>query len=442
MTAAHFPAPAAAGSREQPASTRRRSISTFARWTLAAYVVLAPIISWLPSFGANPVRILGCAIAALGLAGLLLRPPGIRSNRLVLFGFAFLLLTAPLGLLANPTPAVLYEMFPAAVFLATALLLGTMPSLHAQRFWLYAIAISGGVCGLLAWGLWSGHLSVPSWKEDFAARFAYERTGWAVDSLSGVLGQFAVLVLLLQRRTPRRAFFLLMPLFLLNWTNILLAQFRAYVVLAMFLSLGLLARRLTQRQVRATLLIALVFVTTGAGLYFLDPGGAVGKVTERFLGATDHVGLTGTVLDNALTHRELERAAELDMLREKPLLGFGWGISGAFSVTVGGSEWPLYGHNLYTSHLARFGVLGASAVLAWWLVVLLRTWRRRRLAADGDNAVWAHAQWLLVLGLLAVGLVGDLTRMSLSFPCFAIFWSIPYGSGALTAVTRAARVRG
>lgn len=156
-------------------------------------------------------------------------------------------------------------------------------------------------------------------------------------------------------------------------------------------------------------LILLFALLLGSAL----PSWAPAPVMDRFQDLPAYFGLTD-VLSQPVTDENfavIERLAHwvaaLRMWESAPWLGVGPGNFNTVYPTVNLPRWdePLgHAHNIYLNTLAESGLIGFTAYLCLWLVVIGWLWRQRRIAL-GQQADWTVALTIGVLGVVGHSLV-------------------------------------
>lgn len=132
-------------------------------------------------------------------------------------------------------------------------------------------------------------------------------------------------------------------------------------------------------------------------------------ITARLQDIPAYFGL-GDVLNQPVTDENfavIERVAHwvaaLRMWEQAPWLGVGPGNYATVYPTVRLPRWeePLgHAHNLYLNTLAESGLVGLSAYLLLWLIVIRWLWQQRHLA------IKQQAHWVAALALGSLGVIG------------------------------------
>ena len=151
--------------------------------------------------------------------------------------------------------------------------------------------------------------------------------------------------------------------------------------------------------------LGLAFLIVGLWLGGLLPRSIVNRLTasaEDFLTMEDVRGVDVSPINYAVVERIAHWQAALHMARSNPILGVGLGNYEVVYDRYRLINWkePLgHAHNFYLNTLAETGVLGLAAYLAFWLVIIIVTWRAR---AHPDS--YARAT--------AIGLLGSWTYLA------------------------------
>ncbi len=131
--------------------------------------------------------------------------------------------------------------------------------------------------------------------------------------------------------------------------------------------------------------------------------------------ATANLGAITSLLgkDVTLTGRTLIWQLALESVRERPLLGYGWGgywngwMSPSRRVLLGGTFKPSNAHNALIEYLLNLGVLGASLAVAIFVRLVVRGTRTIR-DVPGPLALWplSFAAIAMLNSVTEVGVIG------------------------------------
>lgn len=238
-----------------------------------------------------------------------------------------------------------------------------------------------------------------------------DRTAGMTDGFNGVLGAAAACYRLSQpdTRLPGRVWCI--TSIGLGLFNILSSGYRSYLG-AFCLFVGVyMFRELLKRRSNARIALIAGLIAVGIGLY-VDPMGKVQAMKTR---------LANTSADNE-PFRRRESDLTMELISERPITGWGWGLSTKRNVEIYGSpSLPLYGHNLYLSFMARLGIPCALSLIAAWLFLLRRCIRRWIHTTEEAPKCYAFCACLLTILSMAVCLVINLATMSPAFVGSAIF---------------------
>jgi O-antigen ligase len=145
-----------------------------------------------------------------------------------------------------------------------------------------------------------------------------------------------------------------------------------------------------QSRKRAALLTAVIFVVLLAGLvsgFQLVPEGIMRRLTSflPFIGAGDVRSIEVTDANYASLERLAFWEAALDMWREHPWLGIGFGNYQAIYPRFSLPKWSMalgHAHNYYLNIAAETGLVGLLAYLALWVTAIWQTVRAQREASE------------------------------------------------------------
>lgn len=390
----------------------------FTDMLLKCYILLIPFVAFLPRLplvNANPIRLIGMGLWMAAILDIIKNSPTkYRIRALLCTIYLIFILHLVLSALNHSAFAAINEAFPVISFLATLVILSS-PSHDFDTEKLLKVIVLSSICaGFFAIGIYLKIIFAPSWKLELSSVLAYERTAWAIDNVVSVLGQLACLLLILtsQKNSLRSLGFFGLPI---SWINILLGQFRAYIVLSLFLIVGILvSNRLI--SLKKLTIVGFIFCTVGF-LAYVDPMGRVSAVLDRF----SKTSLAG----QSYIARENERILEISLIRSRPWWGHGFGISRQLTVrhitSKGLNVVPAYGHNLYTSFAARIGIPSTMLFVGVWGLLGCLCWKASTSAIDEYDKLLHWSGMLLILGVLMVGPVGNLMGVTYSAPVFAIF---------------------
>jgi O-antigen ligase len=238
-----------------------------------------------------------------------------------------------------------------------------------------------------------------------------DRTAAVTDGFNGVLGAAAACYRLSQPDTRLPGTVWCITSIGLGFLNIVLSGTRAYFgAFCLFVGIYMFRQFLKKRSNgRAALIAALIAL--GIGVY-VDPMGKVQAMKTR---------LATTSADGELL-RQREGELTMALISERPIAGWGWGISSERKVEVHGwDSMPLWGHNLYLSFMARLGIPCALSLIAAWLFLLRRCIRRWIHTTEEGPKSYAFCTCLLMILSMAVCLVTNLATMSPAFIGSALF---------------------
>jgi O-antigen ligase len=238
-----------------------------------------------------------------------------------------------------------------------------------------------------------------------------DRTAHITDGFNGVLGAAAACHRLSQPDTRLPGTLWCITSIGLGLFNVLSCGYRTFfAAFCLFVGICLFRQLLKRSPNGGTALIA-ALIAVGIGVY-VDPMGKVQAMKTR---------LANTSADNEL-FRRLENDLTMELISERPIAGWGWGISAERKVEVYGfTSMPLYGHNLYLSFPARIGIPCALVLIASWLFLLRRCIRGWTHTTEEGPKGYAFRSCLLMILIMAVCLVENLATMSLAFVGTAIF---------------------
>jgi O-antigen ligase len=237
------------------------------------------------------------------------------------------------------------------------------------------------------------------------------RTAAMTDAFNGVLGAAAACYRLSQKGTRLPGTVWCITSIGLGLFNILSSGSRAYFG-AFCLFVGIyMFRQLLKRSSNGRIALIAALIALGIGVY-VDPMGKVQTMKTR---------LANTSADGEL-FRQRENDLTMELISERPIAGWGWGLSSERKVEVyGRGSMRLYGHNLYLSFMARIGIPCTLSLIAAWLFLLRRCVRRWIHTTEEAPKCYAFCTCLLMILSMAVCLVGNLPTMSPAFVGIAIF---------------------
>ena len=385
--------------------------STFGDKLCLVYLFATPVYYLLPrvpGLDVNPLRVVGLGLVFTAVGYVMKYGSGNRMARACLLAVAALVvLRIVWSCREYPALLVAGETFQIVCLLSMLVILSARCSQLQMETFLRAVIVASIVATCLAVGVSLHAIPIPSWSqaEDI---FWNTRTGWVVDPILGVLGQLASLLLLLTARNRNDKLISLIGL-PMSCLNVLMGQFRSHIALSVFLVGGLLLHVTRSRR-----LVGLAVAVMLAGvLIVLDPLGRVSAVAARF-----HSDST-LALDEI---RRSELATEIELIRQQPWRGHGYGLGRYESHYVPGiGEMNLFGHNLYTSTAARVGVPLAIVFLGGWLALAHVCFRASWRTEQTSHKLLAWSGMLVVLGVLLIGPVENLFTMAIVAPAFAFF---------------------
>lgn len=183
----------------------------------------------------------------------------------------------------------------------------------------------------------------------------------------------------------------------------------------------------------ALLLLAAVMLGLILWLSGLLPDSITSRLTDfgGFSGSVDVRGVWVTDANFSVIERLAHWQAALEMARYHPLLGVGVGNYEVVYPLYGLAAWENalgHAHNIYLNALAETGAIGLAAYLAFWMTVIIVTWRLIRHSngltrgiALGLLGTWTHLSvhhffdklYVANLHLHIAGMLGILTLILL-----------------------------
>ena len=157
----------------------------------------------------------------------------------------------------------------------------------------------------------------------------------------------------------------------------------------------------------ATLLVFVLLVGSALPSWLPAPVASRLQDLPAYFGLTDLVSQPVTDENFAIIERLAHWAAAVRMWEGAPWLGTGPGNYNTVYPTVRLLRWeePLgHAHNIYLNTLAESGMIGFSAYLFLWMVVVRWLWQQRH-AALREQASWCAALAIGVLGVVGHSLV-------------------------------------
>ena len=385
---------------------------------LIGFTLIVPIFRYLPRLpyiDANPIRILGIGLCCCGIYHLFRFRHRLRRIEIsiMLFWLALIFRTTT-SFLDTSIESVLNETFSIHILmavLASYLLTGTCMTL---KTYCKVIIISSIIACILSAGSSLKIIGPPSYANpSLIYIFTWERTAWAVDNYISVLAILACCHLLRAAFTSKDIAFALAGI-CLSFANLMLGEFRSYILLSLLLSMAYLVISRSV-SIKSTALI-LFFILSLVVATMLHPVDRISEVLRRFSDSTDTSALS-------YTGRVDERNYELWLIGQQPVFGYGFGLGSKFSVglDVDSTAMPMYGHNLYTSFVARAGIPLGSAFILMWLLLGWLCFKKFRETTDTEVRDALLIAALLAWSPLIAGPVLNLFTMTMSFPCAGFF---------------------
>lgn len=172
--------------------------------------------------------------------------------------------------------------------------------------------------------------------------------------------------------------------------------------------LTLRSRQAMMLGVGGGLLLLFIFLL-GSALPSWIPAPVAARLQEipAYFGLTDVLSQPVTDENFAVIERLAHWVAAVRMWESAPWMGVGPGNFNTVYPLVNLPRWeePLgHAHNIYLNTLAESGLIGFTAYVGLWIVVILWLWRQRR-NAFGERASWTAALTIGVLGVVGHSLV-------------------------------------
>ncbi len=171
--------------------------------------------------------------------------------------------------------------------------------------------------------------------------------------------------------------------------------------------------------------IAMMFGSAGVilvgAIVLLSFGGAVGEVVissifSRFLSSGE------AFQDISFTNRIAESVAIIDAILRSPLLGSGYGTSFRyFNLIYGTTSETWYSHNGYLFLIFKVGLVGATAFLGFYAIIMWRGLRLALFSPHGSSRAFVHAAWAVLISMLVVTVTSNvfIEREALLLICLA-----------------------
>lgn len=272
--------------------------------------------------------------------------------------------------------------------------------------WIKILSYAGAFSGLMAIITFFKWVPIDTSNPLLYEKYNLERTADIIDGNIGIIGTITSLFLCFEKKNS-----LIVSLFcfFLSFSNVLLGAFRIYVFASLFMCLLLILGLKTKFSSRINVFFIIAFFI--ALTVMSDPAGRYSAFAERLVNIVDK--------SNSFTYRMSEVEIELDLIKKSPLLGNGWGIYNDHYVAI---NLPEYGHNMYTSWAARIGIpLTVIVVLTYFYILKQNYFFYKHTNSENSNQYYLAL--ISIIGFLVIIFFNDLTKMSITFPLYALLWN-------------------
>jgi len=255
-----------------------------------------------------------------------------------------------------------------------------------------------------------------SYKINLTTIAGFDRTGWVCDSylaMLGVIGCFS----LINISNNKKDFYLCIVGLIFSYITIVFGMFRSYIVITAAISLIFIYYYLTNMFIKPiSLLVAFLMV-----LFLCLPNFYIKQFENKFDRIANRIKITSKK-DYSYLARKGEMEIESQLIKEKPLIGNGFGLAKLHNVYVFkyGSI-PLYGHNLFTGLSARLGIVLTLFIITLMLYFGIENLLYYISSPNNNNKILFLAGFIAFIATIVLGLVINPILMSYSTPILAIF---------------------
>jgi len=370
-----------------------------------AYIFVVSVFPYLYSyFHVDLSKLIILLIVCLALPRAFLLLALTKNNRLH-YKHLFLIIAFTIAysslILDKPINDVLKESY---LFLAFSLLIQD-EYFNTNNKWITALSYGGAFSGIAALITYLKLIPVDRTSLVLYEKFNNDRTASFIDGNIGVLGVITSLFLLLERKDRKIPSFLCLCL---SFANVLLGEFRTYVFASIFMCVVFMLVSKTKVALKMRIIILILLI--GTFFVTLDPA----ERFSSFFMRVNHI----TNGSNSAAYRLAELEYESKLIENAPVLGNGWGIYTEHYIA---NNLPEYGHNMYLSWMARIGIPLTVIIVFSYFMILKRNYY---LYKKDKNPNLYLLSITSIIGFLAICILLDVTKMSVSFPLYALLWNI------------------